>query len=150
MRRCLEGQARRLSAAAHRARGGAAPDRVRLTPPLDRAAYDFARKRERYHRLRRQVAARAASAAALSVAAGEQEFYQQKGLLHEPQAFADCRKKQRQSARAARAANMHDRHLQQLRQARQVPFDPATDRPVFARSASRPPQRPTPTAAQPA
>jgi NAD-dependent SIR2 family protein deacetylase len=32
--------------------------------------------------------------------AGEQEFYQQKGLLHEPQRCPDCRKK----AKAERAA----------------------------------------------
>ena len=39
--------------------------------------------------------------------AGEQEFYQQKGLVHEPQRCPDCRKRAK------------------------VPFEPRTDRPVF-------------------
>jgi len=40
--------------------------------------------------------------------AGEQEFYQQKGLTHEPQRCPDCRQKAKAERRAARAANMHD------------------------------------------
>lgn len=60
--------------------------------------------------------------------AGEQEFYQQKGLLHEPQRCPECR----QRAKAERAAqNMHDIVCSSCGQPGQVPFEPRTDRPVY-------------------
>ena len=63
--------------------------------------------------------------------AGEQEFYQQKGLVHEPQRCADCRKRAKEERRAARAASMHDITCSNCGKAAQVPFEPRTDRPVY-------------------
>ena len=63
--------------------------------------------------------------------AGAQEFYQQKGLVHEPQRCPDCRKRAKEERRAARAANMHDITCSNCGKAAQVPFEPRTDRPVF-------------------
>jgi len=61
--------------------------------------------------------------------AGEQEFYQQKGLLHEPQRCPDCRKKAKAERAAARAANMHDVICSNCGKAAQVPIR-APDRPA--------------------
>ena len=63
--------------------------------------------------------------------AGEQEFYQQKGLLHEPQRCPDCRKKAKAERAAARSANMHDVVCSNCGKQAQVPFEPRTDRPVY-------------------
>lgn len=63
--------------------------------------------------------------------AGEQEFYQQKGLLHEPQRCPDCRQKAKAERAAQRALNMHDIVCSSCGQAGQVPFAPRTDRPVY-------------------
>jgi CxxC-x17-CxxC domain-containing protein len=63
--------------------------------------------------------------------AGEQEFYQQKGLLHEPQRCPDCRKKAKAERAAARSANMHDVICSNCGKPAQVPFEPRTDRPVY-------------------
>jgi CxxC-x17-CxxC domain-containing protein len=63
--------------------------------------------------------------------AGEQEFYQQKGLTHEPQRCPDCRHKAKAERRAVRAANMHDVICSNCGKAAQVPFDPKPDRPVY-------------------
>ena len=63
--------------------------------------------------------------------AGEQEFYQQKGLLHEPQRCAACRARAKQERAAARAASMHEIVCSSCGQPGQVPFAPRTDRPVY-------------------
>ena len=63
--------------------------------------------------------------------AGEQEFYQQKGLLHEPQRCPDDRKRAKAERAAARAANMHDIVCSNCGKPGQVPFEPRTDRPVY-------------------
>ena len=63
--------------------------------------------------------------------AGEQEFYQQKGLQHEPQRCPDDRQKAKAERRAARAANMHDVTCSNCGKAAQVPFAPRADRPVY-------------------
>lgn len=63
--------------------------------------------------------------------AGEQEFYQQKGLLHEPQRCPDCRHKAKAERATQRALNMHDIVCSACGQAGQVPFEPRTDRPVY-------------------
>ena len=64
-------------------------------------------------------------------AAGEQEFYQQKGLSHEPQRCPDCRKRAKAERQAARAANMHNVTCSNCGKAAQVPFLPRADRPVY-------------------
>jgi len=63
--------------------------------------------------------------------AGEQEFYAQKGLQHEPQRCPDDRAKAKAERRAARAANMHDVTCSNCGKPAQVPFVPRADRPVF-------------------
>ncbi len=65
---------------------------------------------------------------------GEQEFYQLKGLLHEPQRCPDCRQKAKAERAAQRALNMHDIVCSDCGQAGQVPFAPRTDRPVYCSS----------------
>jgi CxxC-x17-CxxC domain-containing protein len=62
---------------------------------------------------------------------GEQEFYQQKGLLHEPQRCPDCRQKAKTERAAQRALNMHEIVCSDCGQTGQVPFAPRTDRPVY-------------------
>ena len=62
---------------------------------------------------------------------GEQEFYQQRGLLHEPQRCPECRQKAKAERAAQRALNMHDIVCSSCGQAGQVPFAPNTDRPVY-------------------
>ena len=63
--------------------------------------------------------------------AGEQEFYQQKGLVHEPQRCPEDRAKAKAERRAARASSMHDIVCSNCGKAAQVPFEPKTDRPVY-------------------
>ena len=63
--------------------------------------------------------------------AGEQEFYQQKGLLHEPQRCPDCRQRAKAERAALRAQNTHDIVCSDCGQPGQVPFAPRTDRPVY-------------------
>ena len=63
--------------------------------------------------------------------AGEQEFYHQKGLLHEPQRCPDCRKKAKAERGAARAAHKHDVICSDCGKQAQVPFEPRMDRPVY-------------------
>ena len=63
--------------------------------------------------------------------AGEQEFYAQKGLLHEPQRCPDCRRRAKAERAAARAQSMHDIVCSNCGRAGQVPFAPRTDRPVY-------------------
>lgn len=62
---------------------------------------------------------------------GEQEFYQQKGLLHEPQRCPDCRQRAKAERAAQRALNMHQIVCSTCGQPGQVPFAPRTDRPVY-------------------
>jgi len=66
--------------------------------------------------------------------AGEQEFYQSKGLLHEPQRCPDCRVKAKADRAAQRVANMHDIVCSGCGQPGQVPFVPRDDRPVYCAS----------------
>ena len=63
--------------------------------------------------------------------AGEQDFYQQKGLLHEPQRCPQCRQRAKAERAAQRALSMHDIVCTTCGQAGQVPFAPRTDRPVY-------------------
>jgi len=63
--------------------------------------------------------------------AGEQEFYAQKGLLHEPQRCPDCRRRAKAERAAARAQSMHDIVCSNCGRPGQVPFAPRTDRPVY-------------------
>ena len=67
--------------------------------------------------------------------AGEQEFYQQKGLLNEPGRCSDCRQKRRAGmgqARGERAPReMHTITCAECGQEAQVPFLPRNDKPVY-------------------
>jgi CxxC-x17-CxxC domain-containing protein len=63
--------------------------------------------------------------------AGEQEFYHQRGLLHEPQRCPECRQKAKAERAALRAQNMHEIVCSDCGQAGQVPFAPRTERPVY-------------------
>ena len=63
--------------------------------------------------------------------AADQEFYAQKGLLHEPQRCPDCRRRAKAERAAARAQSMHDIVCSNCGRAGQVPFAPRTDRPVY-------------------
>ncbi|MEA2662388.1 MAG: hypothetical protein QOH08_1960 [Chloroflexota bacterium] len=63
--------------------------------------------------------------------AGEQEFYQQKGLLHEPQRCPGCRQRAKAERAAQRAQSMHDIVCSDCGQPGHVPFEPRTDRPVY-------------------
>lgn len=70
-------------------------------------------------------------ASAFVWSAGEQDFFQQKGLLHAPQRCPDCRKRAKEERRAARAGQMHDVTCSSCGKPAQVPFVPRTDRPVY-------------------
>ena len=61
--------------------------------------------------------------------AGEQEFYQQKGLMHAPQRCPDDRAR----AKTERAAKreMHEVTCSSCGKQAQVPFAPRLDRPVY-------------------
>ena len=64
--------------------------------------------------------------------AGEQEFYQSRGLQHEPRRCPDCRNARRQQDGASRPGRvMHDVICSNCGKAAQVPFEPRTDRPVY-------------------
>lgn len=63
--------------------------------------------------------------------AGEQEFYQQKGLTNVPQRCPECRRKAKEERRAARAALMHEVVCSNCGKTAQVPFRPRNDRPVY-------------------
>src|SRR5579863_9403375 len=67
--------------------------------------------------------------------AGEQEFYQQKGLLNEPGRCPDCRVKRRQQAVAARndstPREMHKITCAECGNEGEVPFLPKNDKPVY-------------------
>ena len=65
--------------------------------------------------------------------AGEQEFYQQKGLLNEPGRCPDCRQRRRQQQGAADRAprEMHTIVCAECGREDQVPFLPRNDKPVY-------------------
>ena len=81
--------------------------------------------------------------------AGEQDFYQQKGLVHEPQRCGTCRAKAKQERAAARAASMHDIVCSNCGKPGQVPFVPRTDRPVYCSTCFEARRAPSPAATQP-
>ena len=72
--------------------------------------------------------------------AGEQEFYQEKGLQHEPSRCPTCRQQRRRSmnggghtgSRAPR--EMHTIICAECGQEAQVPFLPRNDKPVYCAS----------------
>ena len=68
---------------------------------------------------------------------GEQEFFQQKGLVHAPQRCPDCRKRAKDERRAARASQMHDVTCSNCGKPAQVPFNPTNGKPVYCRDCYR-------------
>ena len=63
---------------------------------------------------------------------GEQEFYQSRGLQHEPSRCADCRNARRQQDGAGRPGRvMHDVICSNCGKLTQVPFVPTGIRPVY-------------------
>ena len=65
--------------------------------------------------------------------AGEQEFYQQKGLLNEPGRCPECRQRRRQQQGAADRGQreMHTIVCAECGREDQVPFLPRNDKPVY-------------------
>ncbi|MFI5274496.1 MAG: zinc-ribbon domain containing protein [Ktedonobacterales bacterium] len=65
--------------------------------------------------------------------AGEQEFYQQKGLLNEPGHCPNCRQRRRQSQGGGERAprEMHTIVCAECGKEDQVPFLPRNDKPVY-------------------
>ena len=61
--------------------------------------------------------------------AGEQEFYQEKGFVNEPQRCKECRDKRKNANRAAR--EMHTAICADCGAEAKVPFEPRDDRPVY-------------------
>ena len=61
--------------------------------------------------------------------AGEQEFYQEKGLTNEPQRCKKCRDARKNAARAPR--EMHEAVCANCGKPAMVPFVPRDDRPVY-------------------
>ena len=61
--------------------------------------------------------------------AGEQEFYEEKGLKNEPSRCRTCRQNRKNAQRGAR--QMYDAVCAQCGAATQVPFQPKEDRPVY-------------------
>ncbi len=67
--------------------------------------------------------------------AGEQEFYQQKGLLHEPSRCPSCRSAKRAGSRSTSAnREMHSIICAECGQPAQVPFLPQLNKPVYCSS----------------
>jgi CxxC-x17-CxxC domain-containing protein len=63
---------------------------------------------------------------------GEQEFYQSRGLMHEPRRCPDCRNQRRQSEGSHRAVReMFDVTCSSCGRPTQVPFRPTGARPVY-------------------
>jgi CxxC-x17-CxxC domain-containing protein len=64
--------------------------------------------------------------------AGEQEFYQSRGLQHEPRRCPDCRNSRRQQDGPSRPGRvMHDVICSNCGKLTQVPFVPTGSRPVY-------------------
>jgi CxxC-x17-CxxC domain-containing protein len=64
--------------------------------------------------------------------AGEQEFYQSRGLQHEPRRCPDCRNARRQQDGTTRPGRvMHDVVCSNCGKLTQVPFVPTGSRPVY-------------------
>ncbi|MBF6589859.1 MAG: zinc-ribbon domain containing protein [Ktedonobacterales bacterium] len=68
--------------------------------------------------------------------AGEQEFYQQKGLLNQPGRCPDCRAKRRQQMAAGRSGDHGPREMHKIICAEcgnegEVPFLPKNEKPVY-------------------
>ncbi len=66
--------------------------------------------------------------------AGEQEFYQTRGLMHEPRRCPSCRASRRSDGPGASARpsrEMHDVICANCGRATQVPFLPTGSRPVY-------------------
>ena len=64
--------------------------------------------------------------------AGEQEFYQSRGLMHEPRRCPECRSARRTDGGTARAPReMHDVVCANCGKPTQVPFVPTGVRPVY-------------------
>ena len=61
--------------------------------------------------------------------AGEQEFYESKGFVNEPQRCKNCRDARKNASRAPR--EMHDAVCASCGKPCQVPFMPRDDRPVY-------------------
>lgn len=61
--------------------------------------------------------------------AGEQEFYEEKGLKNEPSRCRNCRQNRKNSQRGAR--QMYDAVCAECGAPTQVPFQPKEDRPVY-------------------
>lgn len=67
--------------------------------------------------------------------AGEQEFYQQKGLLNEPGRCTDCRVARRAGSRGVGGVReMHAITCAECGQPAQVPFLPQQNKPVYCSS----------------
>ena len=64
---------------------------------------------------------------------GEQEFYQSRGLMHEPRRCPDCRNQRRQSEGGGQrgAREMFDVTCSSCGRPTQVPFRPTGARPVY-------------------
>jgi CxxC-x17-CxxC domain-containing protein len=63
--------------------------------------------------------------------AGEQEFYQSRGLMHEPRRCPECRTARRASDGARPVREMHDVICSNCGKPTQVPFVPTGMRPVY-------------------
>lgn len=66
--------------------------------------------------------------------AGEQEFYQQKGLQNEPRRCPECRTTRRRSSSRMEAGNprqMYPAVCASCGASTQVPFEPKQERPVY-------------------
>jgi CxxC-x17-CxxC domain-containing protein len=63
--------------------------------------------------------------------AGEQEFYQEKGLLHAPQRCPSCRANRRRERNGQPPREMHQVTCAECGVQTMVPFLPRQDRPVY-------------------
>ena len=61
--------------------------------------------------------------------AGEQEFYQEKGLMHEPRRCQECRTTRRRERYGER--QMHEGVCAECGSVARVPFVPRDDRPIY-------------------